>query len=176
MLLDHRSSLTSSSPREFSGLDAVTSWVREVVRTKSLAPPNLILQSLKEVEDDELPATAASKLPPFARMLPYHLDGVAKLVARQYHVNLAELEVKITGADGTSPSSFDVLEELDRMEAPILQVLEVGSLFSQLASQPDEIQEWRRSLQTAKAKVVPLPQTGHSTLVFAGEWHQSDHE
>ena len=154
------SSSSSSSRRQFSGFASVTSWVRDVVRTKSLVPPNPILQSLKQLEHDESqpPSPTTSKLPPFARMLPYHLNGAAEQVARQYNVDLAELEVKITGSNGSSPHSFDVLEELDRMEAPLLQVLEVGSLFSQLASQPDNMREWSKSLQTARAKVTPLPQ------------------
>jgi Zn-dependent oligopeptidase len=163
----------SSSRRELSGLASVTSWVRDVVRTKSLAPPNPILQSLKEVPRDELQlqsptTTSTSKLlPPFATMLPYHLNGAAEQVARQYHVDLAELEVKITGANGVSPSSFDVLEELDRMEAPILQVLEVGTLFAQLASQPDVMDEWNQSLLMAHAKVTLLPQKESKIIYHA---------
>jgi Zn-dependent oligopeptidase len=172
---------SSSSRRPLSGFASVTSWVRDVVRTKSLAPPNPILQSLKELEHhDESQSSSqsqspvTSKLPPFARMLPYHLNGAAEQVARQYHVDLAELEVKITGSDGSSPNSFDVLQELDRMEAPILQVLEVGSLFSRLASQPDDMHQWNKSLQTARAQVTSLPQK-ESKIIYNALLKLPDH-
>ena len=148
---------TTVHRRQLSGLSSITSWVRDVVRNRSLQPPNPILESLKQIADNKS-APNPKQLPQFSRMLPYHLDGITQDVQRQYHVDLAELEVKITDGNDSSNSSFSVLDELDRIEAPLAQIYEVGRLFSQLAAHPDEMVQWQQSHAKSKSVLMELPQ------------------
>jgi Zn-dependent oligopeptidase len=139
-----------------SGFSTASSWVLDVLRTKTFSPPNPILESLKVVaaaddanDESATTATKLAKLPQFSHMLPYHLEAAAKEVARQYSVDLAELEDSISSSS-SSLSLPVILTALERIEAPLLQIHEVGNLFSQLAVS-DELVQWQTSFEKAKS-------------------------
>jgi Zn-dependent oligopeptidase len=129
------------------------------MNTKSLQPPNSILQSVREVRSALVAADHQSPvvLPRFSNMLPYHLEPAALEVTRQYNVELAKLEVSLTKSISslsepearTVQSAASILEALDRIEAPIHQVLQIGWLMSRLSDEWEDSKAW----QLAYAKV-----------------------
>ena len=89
------------------------------MNTKSLQPPNPILQSVREIrsvlaaaadnndtggkrkrvnpeDSPSSPVVAAAMFPRFSYMLPYHLEPAALKVIRQCNIKLAQLEVSLT--------------------------------------------------------------------------------
>eukprot|EP00532_Pseudo-nitzschia_australis_P020503 CAMPEP_0168305148 /NCGR_PEP_ID=MMETSP0142_2-20121227/49393_1 /TAXON_ID=44445 /ORGANISM="Pseudo-nitzschia australis, Strain 10249 10 AB" /LENGTH=797 /DNA_ID=CAMNT_0008256575 /DNA_START=212 /DNA_END=2605 /DNA_ORIENTATION=+ len=104
---------------------SVSCWFKDVLRTKSLTPPNPILQSLPSPEkileslststardnnsDDNstIAATAAEEnpsisfLPKFSILQPHHLQKAAEEISRQYDVELAQLEVRLMSVSGS---------------------------------------------------------------------------
>ena len=99
-------------------------------------------------------------------MLPYHLESAVQTAVTQYAVELAELEVSLTGTVETSKDlekRVDLLQKLDQIEAPIFQILEVGRLFTELASRPDQHEQWQKAHRKAKLlideKVQPYTQS-----------------
>jgi hypothetical protein len=129
------------------------------MNTKSLQPPNPILQSVREVRSVVATADHQSPvvLPRFSYMLPYHLEPAALEVTRQYNVELAKLEVSLTKSLSslsepearTVQSAASILEALDQIEAPIHQVLQIGWLMSRLSEEWEDMKAW----QLAYAKV-----------------------
>lgn len=132
--------------REQSGLSSLSNYLKDVVRSKSLNPKNPVLigvlqQSL--ISDDGNAENEDRPLPQFSHMLPYHLENAVSEVMRQYKVDLAELEVAITNHIVVEPT--DVVDRIDRLEASVVQLLQVGQLFTDLASPPDQVEEWQAS-------------------------------
>jgi hypothetical protein len=150
-----------ASRREISVLSSLSSWVEDVVRTRSLQPPNPILTSLSNDNNNNNSNDKKKKnpqqLPQFARMLPYHLESAAFEVKRQYQVDVAELEVSLTGVQAKQVVQDGLLQQLDEIEAPVAQIMEVGRLYSELASSPDQSLPWQTAYQKTKQIVSELP-------------------
>ncbi len=150
---------------------SVSCWVKDVVRTKRLSPPNPILESLptaQEVIDglqlstEKYPQPDVSSLPKFSILQPHHLEKAAEDISRQHDVELAQLEVRWTsiseaedengsiytssGNHNSRPSSLSsLLLDLDRLTAPVVQLREVSELYQTLASPPDRIEDWNKA-------------------------------
>ena len=105
-------------------------------------------------------------------MEPHHInDKIIGSIRRQYNVDLAQLEVKLaassTARSATAVSNYQsdedtngaidtnnaasssissssnlLLLELDRLQAPIMQLEDISELFTSLASPPDQIEDW----------------------------------
>ena len=169
--------LNGTQRRSYSKLQSMTSWVRDVLRTKSLQPPNPILTSIQQAAeehssgDGDDTSTSPSNLPQFSAMLPYHFDTAAQEVIRQYQVDLAELEVLVTGAESgrdvlsDDTLNLDLVQELDRIEAPVYQLLGVGSLFRQLAALPEDIVQWNKMVSKWNDALLSLP-LRQSTILY----------
>ena len=120
-------------------ISTVSSWLRDVIQSKSLQPKNPILESVKNARSGIGNGDEQILLPRFSHMLPYHLESAAQEVIRQYHEELAQLEVSITATSAAIPDPYPnrssdeimrIVRKLDRLEAPIHQVLQVGHLLS----------------------------------------------
>lgn len=152
----------------------MTSFFKDVVRTGSLNPPNPILESLDFRNSDD-PSKAPSSsplshLPKFSAVLPYHLEKAAKQVLQNFQVELAELEVKLTGTptiegEESILSSSWLLSEMERIHAPIAQLREVSTLYITLAANPDQIDAWKDAVATSSVKQV-LAMHGHSSPLY----------
>jgi hypothetical protein len=60
-------------------------------------------------------------------------------------MDLAELEVSLTSGLQAQTLMQLLLRKLDQLEAPVLQLLEVGQLFTILASPPDQtLSQWEQ--------------------------------
>lgn len=96
------------SPMSTSTMSSVSCYVKDVLRTKRLSPPNPILESLPSAQES-LEAVVSkplegslyrqhdlSTLPKFSILQPHHLEKAAEEIARQHDVELAQLEVRWT--------------------------------------------------------------------------------
>ena len=155
----------------------VSSWVRDVVQSKSLQPPNPILKYTKSVRssmanDDP---TGHPPLPRFSYMLPYHLESAAQEVIRQYHEEMAQLEVSLTATSAAIPEPYPnrtkeeivrILQKLDRLEAPIQQVLQIGHMLSQLTDDHEDLRAWERALHKVQEMMLNDVEFRSSYIVY----------
>ena len=150
-------STVTTTRRQQSGLSSISSYFADVIRTKSLQPPNPILTT-----------TETKKLPQLDQMLPYHLEKAVHEVKQQYMVDLAELEVALT-----DHKELDILDALGKLETPLIQMSQVGSLFTELASPPDQFTQWRDANYKSKRMIQSLPwrrsKLVYQALINAGE-------
>lgn len=138
----------------------LSAWVQDVIQSKSLRPRNPLMTGVRS-HGEEAPV-AQAPLPEFRRMLPHHLESAAHDAAHQYRVQLAELEVELTGGTPpAAPTSDDtvgelgrLLDRLDALEAPLLQVFRVGRLYHDLAATPDRQEAWTEALEKIRERTL----------------------
>jgi hypothetical protein len=148
----------------------MTSFLKDVVRTGSLNPPNPILQSLEfpkvTINNQSSSKSPLSHLPKFSAVSPYHLESAAKHVLQQFKTELAELETKLsTSEDELPPAVGWLLYEMDRIQSPITQIREVSTLFTMLAANPDQINAWKDAVDSLSVKSV-IAMTGDSSPLY----------
>eukprot|EP00536_Pseudo-nitzschia_multiseries_P015964 jgi/Psemu1/69686/estExt_Genemark1.C_9880019 len=73
-------------------------------------------------------------LPKFSILQPHHLQKASEEICRQYDVELAQLEPRLT--------------------APVTQLKEVSDLYATLASPPDRIDDWREAADMADSSTT----------------------
>lgn len=158
-----------------STVASVSCWVKDVLRTKRLSPPNPILESLPTPEEafdgiepnsnnHQQPKLKLSSLPKFSILQPHHLQKAAEEISRQHDVELAQLEVRWTsvsddesesGSVGANPkpnSLSSLLLDIDRLTAPVAQLRQVAELYQTLASTPDRIDDWTKASESVDSR------------------------
>ncbi|KAG7373252.1 peptidase M3 family protein [Nitzschia inconspicua] len=152
-----------------NGVTLMTSFLKDVVRTGSLNPPNPILQSLDFPKDadpnDPTGSSSLESLPKFSHVSPYHLKKAAKRILQNFNMQLAELEVHLTNTSEESFSSSSLLSEMDRLQAPLTQIREISTLYTLLAANPDQIQAWKEVTTSPFVKQV-IAMAGHSSPLY----------
>eukprot|EP00537_Pseudo-nitzschia_pungens_P003290 CAMPEP_0172363032 /NCGR_PEP_ID=MMETSP1060-20121228/6500_1 /TAXON_ID=37318 /ORGANISM="Pseudo-nitzschia pungens, Strain cf. cingulata" /LENGTH=817 /DNA_ID=CAMNT_0013085679 /DNA_START=492 /DNA_END=2945 /DNA_ORIENTATION=+ len=120
-------------------------------------------------------------LPKFSILQPHHLQKAAEEIRRQYDVELAQLEVRLTSVSEEGESEMEIednasnqvpersalsalLLDVDRLTAPVTQLREVSDLYATLASPPDRIDDWREAADTTDSS---------TTRRFVEKLHQS---
>ena len=149
-----RSSLSSAA-----SLASLSCYVKDVMRTKRLSPPNPILDSIPsaEIVRERLGNNSSSniskdheqsQLPIFSILEPHHLEQAGDEVSKQHDVELAQLEVRWTSNStncANEPYSLSaLLLDLDTLTAPVAQLREISELYETLASPPDKIEDWTK--------------------------------
>jgi hypothetical protein len=166
--------------RSQSGISSFTLWAKDVVRTGSIHPPNPILQSLQKTttrdndDDDDGDGDVSgqeSRNLKFENMLPHHLENATQTVIPQYKSDIAEWERSLTEKNAAtieeeeleqsstpSKKSTRRLERrLDKIEVPIVQLRQVGRLFTELASPPDQWKHWQSAYSKLQRELQDLP-------------------
>jgi Zn-dependent oligopeptidase len=98
-----------------------------------------------------------------------HLENAVQTSKIQYSVELAETEVALTAAVGEDKSLktiHDLLYKLDQIEAPICQITEVGRLFTELASSPDQHPQWQEAYEKARSFRNSLQPYTQSKIIY----------
>ncbi len=155
-----------------SSLASIQAWIRDVVRTGSLTPSNPILDSLKMArigaDKPDLETDPSRYLPQFATMLPHHLENATHAVQKKCRKDLTALEERLSSSPpGTPPDLLELLHDMERVHAPLVQIQQVASLYTTLASPPDQIQAWRTAALTVEALTQDLPlQLYQSTVIY----------
>lgn len=98
-----------------------------------------------------------------------HLENAIQTSKTQYRVELAEIEVALTAAVGEEKrlkTIHDLLYKLDQIEAPLCQITEVGRLFTELASLPDQHAQWKEAHEKARSFRNKLHPYTRSKIIF----------
>ena len=156
-------------------ISTVSSWLRDVIQSKSLQPKNPILESVKNARSGIGNGDEQILLPRFSHMLPYHLESAAQEVIRQYHEELAQLEVSITATSAAIPDPYPnrssdeimrIVRKLDRLEAPIHQVLQVGHLLSQMTEDHEDLHAWKSARSKVQEMILNDTELRSSYIVY----------
>ena len=140
--------------RSKSGISNFNFWAKDVLRTWKINPPNPILQGSGSGNSVERYGWFSP--PDFEHMLPYHLEKATKPVIQQYMIDIAEWELSLTGPPSERQQDAST-EVLYRIEAPVMQLLEVGRLFTELASPPDQLKQWEEAYSKLQSAVHKAP-------------------
>ena len=108
-------SYSSSSSSSFasptlpvSNISSMSNYLKDVLRTKSLQPPNPILQACQprpaDVSSSEKRQEQQQQID-FASMLPYHFEAAVPIILQQYQSDLQQLEQEVEGDNDITSSS-----------------------------------------------------------------------
>jgi Zn-dependent oligopeptidase len=136
----------------------IMTWITDVVQTRSLSPPNPIIENLErsrlQPDSSAAPDSGAPPVTPrFSRVKPHHVEGAAVQIQEQYLAQLKAVELKaesirskadsLEAADALS-ALREIVSELDRIEAPGRSLQQTASLLW-LASDKESKSQWEKA-------------------------------
>lgn len=153
---------------------SIISWVSDVVQTRSLFPPNPILDSLERSLQQRGDGLTSDNIvtPQLSRARPHHVQQAAVQIQEQYLSDLQEIETKAKSIVSLGPSIRpadasaalqEIVLSLNRIQAKGRSVQQTASLLW-LNSDLEKKTQWKK----AASEVT-------STLEFAHEESQSIH-
>jgi Zn-dependent oligopeptidase len=136
---------------------SIIHWLTDVVQTRSLSPPNPIIENWERsrLQQDSL-AKDSSVLPVtprLSRLKPHHVQQAAVQIQDQYLTQLKAVESKaeaicsradsLEAADALAALQ-EIVSELDRIEAPGRSLQQTASLLW-LASEQENKSQWEKA-------------------------------
>lgn len=137
---------------------SILTWITDVVQTRSLSPPNPIIENWKRSRLQEAgrltkDSTALPVTPRLSRVKPHHVQQAAAQIQDEYLIQLKAVESKAEAicsrADSLDAADAllvlqEIVSELDRMEGPGRSLQQTASLLW-LASEKEAKSQWEKA-------------------------------